>query len=78
MTGLASVFAPMFRGETPPADGPAPAPGTELARFDASMAALLAAVQSDGALDRTVQTPGGPMPGAVFARLVAFDGAIHG
>lgn len=42
------------------------------------MAALLDAVQSPGALDRTIQTPGGAMPGAVFARLVAFDGLVHG
>ena len=39
---------------------------------------LLAAVMSLGALERTIQTPFGPMPGAVFARLVAFDGIVHG
>ena len=39
---------------------------------------LLAAITSPGALERTIQTPGGPMPGAVFARLVAFDGLVHG
>jgi len=78
MTGLASAFAPMFRGEDP-SDGDAePDDITETARFDVAMEALLDAVQSPGALDRTIQTPGGEMPGAVFARLVAFDGLVHG
>lgn len=77
MTGLASGFAPAFRGEAPPsADG---VDGRGLGeRFQVSMDALLGAVQSAGALERTIETPSGPMPGAVFARLVAFDGLIHG
>ena len=29
-------------------------------------------------MERTVQTPLGPMPGETFARLVAFDGLVHG
>jgi len=78
MTDLASAFAPMFRGEEPPNSDPDPDHSGELAQFDAAMAALLDAVQSPGALERTIQTPGGEMPGAVFARLVAFDGLIHG
>jgi uncharacterized protein (TIGR03086 family) len=78
MTGLASGFAPMFRGEEPPANDAESDGASETARFDAAMAALLDAVQSPGALDRTIQTPGGAMPGAVFARLVAFDGLVHG
>jgi uncharacterized protein (TIGR03086 family) len=78
MTGLASGFAPMFRGEEPPSGNPEPDDNTEMARFDSAMEELLDAVQSPGALDRTIQTPGGDMPGAVFARLVAFDGLVHG
>ena len=78
MTGLASAFAPMFRGAAPPSGDPEPDETRELASFDVAMAALLDAVQSPGALDRTIQTPGGEMPGAVFARLVAFDGLVHG
>lgn len=78
MTELASAFAPMFRGEEPRQTDPGPDGASETARFDAAMAALLDAVQSPGALDRTIQTPGGAMPGAVFARLVAFDGLVHG
>jgi uncharacterized protein (TIGR03086 family) len=42
------------------------------------MTELLDAVQSPGALDRTIQTPNGAMPGTVFARLVALDGLVHG
>jgi uncharacterized protein (TIGR03086 family) len=78
MTGLASGFAPMFRGQEPSSGNPEPDDTTEMARFDTAMAELLDAVQSPGALDRTIQTPGGEMPGAVFARLVAFDGLVHG
>lgn len=78
MTGLASAFAPMFRGEEPPSGNAEPDDTTEIARFDVAMAALLDAVQSPGALDRTIQTPSGEMPGAVFSRLVAFDGLVHG
>jgi uncharacterized protein (TIGR03086 family) len=76
MTGLASGFAPMFRGEEQP--GGDSTSGDTMARFDVAMADLLEAVQSPGALDRTIHTPGGPMPGATFARLVAFDGLVHG
>ena len=78
MTGLASGFGPMFRGEEPPSGDPADDDGTAMARFDTAMGALLDDVQSPGALDRTIRTPGGEMPGAVFARLVAFDGLVHG
>lgn len=78
MTELASAFAPMFRGEEPPSGDPAPDGDSEVARFDKAMEGLLDAVQSPGALDRLMQTPLGEMPGATFARLVAFDGLIHG
>ncbi len=76
MTGLAAAFAPMFRGERQPDDA-AGSPGA-VAAFDAAMADLLDAVQSDGALARNIQTPGGSMPGEVFSRMVAFDGLVHG
>lgn len=77
MTGLASAFAPMFRGVTPAAsNGAAASPGVQAAHK--ALDDLLDAVQSPGALDRTIQTPNGPMPGAVFAQLVAVDGLVHG
>ncbi len=79
MTGLASAFAPMFRGLPPLEDGSATEGAPEpLRRFDTALQGLLESVQSEGALDRTITTPGGPMPGHVFARLVAFDGIVHG
>ena len=39
---------------------------------------LLAAVRSGGSLQRTIAAPIGDLPGETFARLVAFDGAVHG
>jgi hypothetical protein len=39
---------------------------------------LLAAVMSDGAMERTLQTPLGEMDGSSFARVVGFDGLVHG
>jgi uncharacterized protein (TIGR03086 family) len=80
MTGLASAYAPAFRGDPLPNEGERSAPGDNelMARFQFAMDALLVAVQSPGALQRTITTPSGAMPGSVFARLVAFDGLIHG
>ena len=78
MTGLASGFAPMFRGEDPAPVSSLPAGASVTDEFNHAMDGLLDAVTSPGALERTIQTPGGPMPGAVFARLVAFDGLVHG
>jgi uncharacterized protein (TIGR03086 family) len=80
MTGLASAYAPAFRGDPSPRDGEPSSPGDNdlTARFQLAMDALLDAVQSPGALQRTIDTPFGPMPGSTFARLVAFDGLIHG
>ena len=80
MAGLASAYAPAFSGVAPATDIDTSASGrTDLGtRFQVAMDALLSAVQSPGALQRTIDSPFGPMPGATFARLVAFDGLIHG
>jgi len=80
MTSLASAYAPAFRGDPPSNDGGPSAPSAAdlPARFQLALDALLDAVQTKGALQRTIETPFGPMPGAQFARLVAFDGLIHG
>lgn len=73
------TFAYRFRGEeapelkAPPVYGRVPA-----AEFRAAMTDLLDAVRSPGAMERNVDTPFGEMPGDTFARLVAFDGLIHG
>ena len=80
MTGVASAFAPAFRGDASPADSPPADNGDKdlMSRFQLAMDGLLDAVQSPGALERTIETPFGPMPGSTFARLVALDGLIHG
>ncbi len=81
MTGLGSALALGFLGTTPDATGEATSPGaSEDPRdgFQEAMDALLEAVESPGALDRTIDGPAGPMPGSVLARLVALDGLIHG
>jgi uncharacterized protein (TIGR03086 family) len=77
MIGGAEAFAPAFRGTAttnPGTDGGA----HPSARFRAAMADLLDAVQSPGAMTRTVEAPFGTVSGEVFARFVAFDGLIHG
>lgn len=79
MLVLGGAFAYLFRGEEPPEippsarDGRVPAP-----EFRKTMDALLDAVRSPGAMERTVSSPVGDMPGETFARLVAFDGLVHG
>lgn len=80
MTGLATAYAPAFRGDPSPGEGESSAlDQSDLpAKFQQAMDALLEAVQSPGALQRTIDTPFGLMPGSTFARLVAFDGLIHG
>lgn len=78
MTALATGFAPMFRGEQPGDAPPPSAPSGSVDAFVHAMDGLLSAVESPGALDRTVTTPAGEMPGRVFARLVALDGLVHG
>jgi uncharacterized protein (TIGR03086 family) len=72
-------FAWAFRGEEAPAIEPLPrgdrVPAAELRR---TMDDLLDAVRSPGAMERTVLSPMGAMPGETLARLVAFDGVVHG
>jgi uncharacterized protein (TIGR03086 family) len=48
------------------------------AEFREVMEDLLDAVKSPGAMERMISAPMGEMPGSVFARLVAFDGLVHG
>ncbi len=81
MTGLASAFGPAFRGDAPRAVDDAPSAAAEQdlqSRFQLAMDGLLDGVGSPGAMQRTIDTPFGPMPGAMFSRLVAFDGLVHG
>lgn len=74
-----ATFAYAFRGEEPP-DIPHPTPHGRVpsAEFHKTMDDLLDAVRSPGAMSRTISSPFGAMPGETFARLVAFDGLVHG
>ncbi len=82
MTTLGTGLTQAFLGRAP-ADGTgassqARSDSSAVDAFRVAMDGLLAAVQSPGALERTIEGPAGPMPGAVLARLVAFDGLVHG
>ncbi len=74
MIGGATSFAAAFRGQ----DAPAPPEGDVLANFGPALGNLVAAINEDGALERTVQAPFGAVPGDTFARFVALDGLVHG
>lgn len=79
MITLGGAFSYWFRGESAPAiEPPADRSRVPAAEVSATMDALLAAVQTPGALERTIEAPVGTMQGEVFARLVAFDGLVHG
>ena len=75
MVGGATTFAAAFRGEAPSGDG---LPADVVSAFPAAMAELRSAVGLPGALDGTIASPFGDMPGEVFARLVVLDGLVHG
>ncbi len=79
MVVLGGSFAYWFRGEPSPEISAPPAYGrVPAAEFRVAMEDLLTAVHSADAMERTIATPMGEMPGEVFARFVAFDGLIHG
>jgi uncharacterized protein (TIGR03086 family) len=76
LIGGATGFAAAVRGEQPP-DVPASADDSMAADAVAAVGGLDAAFHEPGALERTVETPFGPMPGDAFARLAAFDLLMH-
>lgn len=79
MLVLGGTFAFEFRGEEAPAIHPPDTNGrVPAAEFRKTMDDLLDAVKSPGAMQRTVSSRVGEMPGESFARLVAFDGLVHG
>ena len=77
LTGGATTFAAVVRGEEPPAEVAPPADAIVPAACSAAIADIDEAFRSPGALDRIVATPFGEMPGEVFARLLAFDMLMH-
>ena len=79
MIVLGGSFTYWFRGdEAPELKAPAVYGWVPAAEFRKVMDDLLDAVKSPGAMDRLITTPMGEMPGETFARLVAFDGLVHG
>jgi uncharacterized protein (TIGR03086 family) len=74
----ATAFADGFLGRpiepsaAPPVYGRVPAP-----EFRDAMTALLDAIESPGALARSIDTPFGTMGGGQLAALVALDGLVH-
>jgi uncharacterized protein (TIGR03086 family) len=70
----ATAFAAAFRGVAPAE----PDLTDPLAAFGPAMGELMAAIQSPGALERSIATPMGDAPGADFARFVVLDGLVHG
>jgi uncharacterized protein (TIGR03086 family) len=79
MIVLGGSFAYWFRGQEAPEISAPPVYGwVPAAEFRRAMDDLLDAVNSPGAMERTITAPIGEMPGSTFARFVAFDGLIHG
>jgi uncharacterized protein (TIGR03086 family) len=74
MNGGARAFAAAFEGravvERGLGDDPIAVVGEALAEFDV-------AIRAPGALEQTVESPFGSMPGEVFARLAALDLLVH-
>lgn len=84
LLGGATVFTHSFRGDEP-ADSTtrglatsSPAAEVPVAAVRAAMAGLLEAIDSPGAMERTIDSPFGQAPGSVVARFLAFDTLIHG
>jgi uncharacterized protein (TIGR03086 family) len=75
MIGGATMFAGAFRGAAPVDRS---GETDVVAVFPAAMADLQQAVHSPGALERTIASPLGEVPGDAFARFVALDGLVHG
>jgi uncharacterized protein (TIGR03086 family) len=79
MIGGATQFAAAFRGASPPSASSDVSQGADVvARAQDALAGLVGAVASPGALDRTIASPFGEMPGDAFARFVVLDGLVHG
>ena len=70
----ATAFAAAYRGEK----AGAPDLSDPLGAFLPALGDLASAMATPGALDRTVATPFGDLPGETFARFVVLDGVVHG
>src|SRR4029079_16944218 len=72
LTGATALTA-AFRGQEP-ADADVTDP---LGTFGPTLGALADAVTTPGALDDTIASPFGAMPGEQFARFIVLDGLVH-
>jgi uncharacterized protein (TIGR03086 family) len=79
MIGGATFFAAQFRGEMPPdmPDGTDFTGDDAVATFTATMDVLADSAIQPGALERTMASPFGEVPGDVVARFLALDGMVH-
>lgn len=77
LIGGGTTFAAMVRGEDPPAEIPQVDDPIMRATASAALADVHDAFRSPGALERSLETPFGEMPGETFARLLAFDALMH-
>jgi len=73
----ATTFAAVVRGDEPPGDVATGPDAVMAAKAQAAVADVDSAFRTPGALERTVATPFGEMPGETFARLLAFDLLMH-
>jgi uncharacterized protein (TIGR03086 family) len=79
MMVLGGTFTYLFRGEEAPELAPPGVYGWVPSKeFREVMDDLDDAISSPGALERTIDSPFGTMDGETFARLIAFDGLVHG
>jgi uncharacterized protein (TIGR03086 family) len=79
MIGGATQFAAAFHHEPAPEVPADVAEGPDVvARAGGALGNLLGAIREPGALDQTVASPFGDLPGDVFARFVVLDGLVHG
>lgn len=79
--GGAQMFASAFRGDELAIDPDAPVPdllGSDPGQaFDDAVAAFASAVDSPGAMDRTINLPFGQLPAPVTLAILKFDLLVH-
>ncbi len=74
MIGGAAMFTAAYRKEAPQE----PDTNDVLGSFGSALGNLAAAISAPGALDQTIASPFGDLPGDDFARFVILDGLVHG
>lgn len=79
MMVLGGSFSYWFRGRpAPDIKAPAVFGAVPADQFRAVIGDLHESVRAPGAMERTIASPMGELPGQVFARFVALDGVLHG